>query len=209
MKKAILGTKLGMSQIFMEDGKVVPVTVISAEPNVVVQKKTVETDGYDAVQVGFLAKKEKLANKPMKGHFAKADVPIKRFLREFRLDDVNALNVGDQIAVDTFAAGDKIDVTGISKGKGFAGSIKRHSQHIGPKAHGSGYHRGSGSMGACSDPSKVMKGKKLPGHMGVDKVTVQNLEIVKVDKENNLICIKGGIPGAKGGLIVIKNSVKA
>ncbi len=209
MKKAILGTKIGMTQIFMEDGKVVPVTVISAEPNVVVQKKTVETDGYDAVQVGFLAKKEKLANKPMKGHFAKADVPIKRFLREFRLDDVNALNVGDQIAVDTFAAGDKIDVTGISKGKGFAGSIKRHGQHIGPKAHGSGYHRGSGSMGACSDPSKVMKGKKLPGHMGVDKVTVQNLEIVKVDKENNLICIKGGIPGAKGGLIVIKNSVKA
>ena len=209
MKKAILGTKIGMTQIFMEDGKVVPVTVISAEPNVVVQKKTVETDGYDAVQVGFLAKKEKLANKPMKGHFAKADVPIKRFLREFRLDDVNALNVGDQIAVDTFATGDKIDVTGISKGKGFAGSIKRHGQHIGPKAHGSGYHRGSGSMGACSDPSKVMKGKKLPGHMGVDKVTVQNLEIVKVDKENNLICIKGGIPGAKGGLIVIKNSVKA
>lgn len=209
MKKAILGTKIGMTQIFMEDGKVVPVTVISAEPNVVVQKKTVETDGYDAVQVGFLAKKEKLANKPMKGHFAKADVPIKRFLREFRLDDVNALNVGDQIAVDTFAAGDKIDVTGISKGKGFAGSIKRHGQHIGPKAHGSGYHRGSGSMGACSDPSKVMKGKKLPGHMGVDKVTVQNLEIVKVDKENNLICIKGAIPGAKGGLIVIKNSVKA
>lgn len=209
MKKAILGTKIGMTQIFMEDGKVVPVTVISAEPNVVVQKKTVETDGYDAVQVGFLAKKEKLANKPMKGHFAKADVPIKRFLREFRLDDVNALNVGDQIAVDTFAAGDKIDVTGISKGKGFAGSIKRHGQHIGPKAHGSGYHRGSGSMGACSDPSKVMKGKKLPGHMGVDKITVQNLEIVKVDKENNLICIKGGIPGAKGGLIVIKNSVKA
>ena len=209
MKKAILGTKIGMTQIFMEDGKVVPVTVISAEPNVVVQKKTVETDGYDAVQVGFLAKKEKLANKPMKGHFAKADVPIKRFLRECRVDDVNALNVGDQIAVDTFAAGDKIDVTGISKGKGFAGSIKRHGQHIGPKAHGSGYHRGSGSMGACSDPSKVMKGKKLPGHMGVDKVTVQNLEIVKVDKENNLICIKGGIPGAKGGLIVIKNSVKA
>lgn len=209
MKKAILGTKIGMTQIFMEDGKVVPVTVISAEPNVVVQKKTVETDGYDAVQVGFLAKKEKLANKPMKGHFAKADVPIKRFLREFRLDDVNALNVGDQIAVDTFAAGDKIDVTGISKGKGFAGSIKRHGQHIGPKAHGSGYHRGSGSMGACSDPSKVMKGKKLPGHMGVDKVTIQNLEIVKVDKENNLICIKGGIPGAKGGLIVIKNTVKA
>lgn len=209
MKKAILGTKVGMTQIFMEDGKVVPVTVVSAEPNVVVQKKTVETDGYDAVQVGFMAKKEKLVNKPLKGHFAKADVPVKRFLREFRLDDVNALNVGDEIAVGTFEAGEKIDVTGISKGKGFAGSIKRHGQHIGPKAHGSGYHRGSGSMGACSDPSKVMKGKKLPGHMGVDKVTVQNLEIVKVDTENNLICIKGGIPGVKGGLIVIKNSVKA
>lgn len=209
MKKAILGTKVGMTQIFMEDGKVVPVTVISAEPNVVVQKKTVETDGYDAVQVGFMAKREKLVNKPLKGHFAKADVPVKRFLREFRLDDVNALNVGDEIAVGTFEAGEKIDVTGISKGKGFAGSIKRHGQHIGPKAHGSGYHRGSGSMGACSDPSKVMKGKKLPGHMGVDKVTIQNLEIVKVDTENNLICIKGGIPGVKGGLIVIKNSVKA
>ena len=209
MKKAILGTKVGMTQLFMEDGKVVPVTVVAAEPNVVVQKKTVETDGYDAVQVGFKSIREKLVNKPLKGHFAKADVPVKRFLREFKMDDVNALNVGDEIAVGVFETGDKVDVTGISKGKGFAGSIKRHGQHIGPKAHGSGYHRGSGSMGACSDPSKVMKGKKLPGHMGVEKVTIQNLEIVKVDTDNNLICVKGGIPGVNGGLIIIKNSVKA
>ena len=209
MKKAILGTKIGMTQIFMEDGKVVPVTVISAEPNVVVQKKTVETDGYDAVQVGFLAKKEKLANKPMKGHFAKADVPIKRFLREFRLDDVNALNVGDQIAVDTFAAGDKIDVTGISKGKGFAGSIKRHGQHIGPKAHGSGYHRGSGSMGACSSPSRVYKNKKMAGQYGNEQVTVLNLEVIKIDAEKGLIAVKGAVPGAKGGIVFIRDSVKA
>ncbi len=209
MKKAILGTKLGMSQLFMEDGRVVPVTVIAVEPNVVIQKKTVETDGYDAVQVGYQNKREKLANKPEKGHFAKANAPIKRFLREFKLDNAAELNVGDEINVTVFEEGERVDVTGISKGKGFAGSIKRHGQHTGPMSHGSGYHRGSGSMGACSDPSKVMKGKKLPGHMGVEKVTIQNLDIVKIDTENSLLCVKGGIPGVKGGLVVIKNTVKA
>lgn len=210
MEKAILGTKVGMTQIFAEDGRVVPVTVISAEPNVVVQKKTVETDGYDAVQVGFMNKKEKLVNKPMKGHFAKADVPFKRFLKELRLDDVNALNVGDEIKVDTFEAGSYVDVTGISKGKGYAGAIKRHGAHRLKETHGTGpVHRHAGSMGACSSPSRVMKGKKLPGHMGVDKVTIQRLEIVKVDIENNLICVKGGIPGVKGGLVIVKDSVKA
>lgn len=210
MEKAILGTKVGMTQIFAEDGKVIPVTVISAEPNVVVQKKTVETDGYDAVQVGFMNKKEKLVNKPMKGHFAKADVPFKRFLKEFRLSDVNALNVGDEIKVDTFETGSYVDVTGISKGKGYAGAIKRHGAHRLKETHGTGpVHRHAGSMGACSSPSRVMKGKKLPGHMGVDKVTIQRLEIVKIDTENNLICVKGGIPGAKGGLVIVKDSVKA
>ncbi len=209
MKKAILGTKLGMSQIFMEDGRLVPVTVVHAEPNVVVQKKTVETDGYEAVQVGYLNKREKLANKPEKGHFAKANVPVKRYLRELKLENAAEMNVGDEILVSSFEEGEKIDVTGISKGKGFAGSIKRHGQHIGPKSHGSGYHRGSGSMGACSDPSKVRKGKKLPGHMGVEKVTIQNLDIVKIDAENNLICVKGAIPGGKGSMVILKNAVKA
>ena len=209
MKKAILGTKLGMSQIFMEDGRLIPVTVVHAEPNVVVQKKTVETDGYEAVQVGYINKREKLANKPEKGHFAKANVPVKRFLKEFKLDNAAELNVGDELSLASCEVGEKIDVTGISKGKGFAGSIKRHGQHIGPKSHGSGYHRGSGSMGACSDPSKVRKGKKLPGHMGVEKVTIQNLDIIKIDNENNLICVKGGIPGAKGSLVVLRDAVKA
>ena len=209
MKKAILGTKIGMSQIVMEDGRLIPVTVVHAEPNVVVQKKTVETDGYEAVQVGYLNKREKLANKPEKGHFAKANVPVKRYLKELKLDNAAELNVGDELSVTLFEVGEKIDVTGISKGKGFAGSIKRHGQHIGPKSHGSGYHRGSGSMGACSDPSKVRKGKKLPGHMGVEKVTIQNLDIIKIDNENNLICVKGGIPGAKGSLVVLRDAVKA
>ncbi len=210
MEKAILGTKVGMTQIFAEDGKVIPVTVISAEPNVVVQKKTVETDGYDAVQVGFMNKKEKLVNKPMKGHFAKADVPFKRFLKEFKLDNSASLNVGDEIKVDAFEAGNYVDVTGISKGKGYAGVIKRYGAHRLKETHGTGpVHRHAGSMGACSSPSRVMKGKKLPGHMGVDKVTIQRLEVIKVDTENNLICVKGGIPGAKGGLVIVKDSVKA
>ena len=209
MKKAILGTKIGMTQIFDESGKVIPVTVVLAGPCTVVQKKTTETDGYDAVQVGFGEVKEKNLNKPMKGHFAKADTAAKKYLREFRLDDISSLNVGDEIKADIFEAGEKVDVTGISKGKGFAGPMKRWNLHRGPMAHGSGYHRGSGSMGACSSPGRVMKGKKLPGHMGVDRVTVQNLEIVKVDAEENIILIKGAVPGNKGGLVTVKNSVKA
>lgn len=209
MKKAILGTKLGMTQIFAEDGKVIPVTVINAGPCTVVQSKTVETDGYNSVVVGFGDVREKSLNKPQKGIFAKANVAAKKYLREFRLEDTAALNVGDEIKADTFEAGEKVDVSGISKGKGFAGPMKRWGLHRGPMAHGSGYHRGSGSMGACSNPGRVMKGKKLPGHMGVVKVTVQNLEIVKVDTENNLILVKGAIPGNKGGLVTIRNSVKA
>ncbi len=209
MKKAILGTKVGMTQIFDADGKVIPVTVIAAGPCVVVQKKTADNDGYEAVQVGYGDVKEKALNKPQKGHFAKADVAAKKYLKEFRLEDCSALNVGDEIKADAFEAGEKIDVTGISKGKGFAGPMKRWGLHRGPMAHGSGYHRGSGSMGACSNPGRVMKGKKLPGHMGVVKVTVQNLEVVKVDAENNLILLKGAVPGAKGGLVTIRNSVKA
>lgn len=209
MKKAILGTKIGMTQIFNEDGKVIPVTVILAGPCTVVQKKTVETDGYEAVQVGYGEVKEKSLNKPMKGHFAKADTAAKKYLREFRLEDMSALNVGDEIKADIFEAGEKVDVTGISKGKGFAGPMKRWGLHRGPMSHGSGYHRGSGSMGACSSPGRVMKGKKLPGHMGVEKVTIQNLEIVKVNADENIILVKGAVPGSKGGLITIRNSVKA
>ncbi len=209
MKKAILGTKLGMTQIFDADGKVIPVTVVAAGPCVVVQKKTMENDGYEAVQVGFGDVREKSMNKPQKGQFAKADVAAKKYLREFRLDDCQALNVGDEIKADTFEAGEKIDVTGISKGKGFAGPMKRWGLHRGPMAHGSGYHRGSGSMGACSNPGRVMKGKKLPGHMGVVRVTVQNLEVVKVDAEQNLILIKGAVPGNKGGLVTLRDSIKA
>ncbi len=209
MKKAILGIKLGMTQIFAEDGKVIPVTVINAGPCVVVQSKTVENDGYNSVVVGFGDVREKSLNKPQKGIFAKANVAAKKYLREFRLEDASALNIGDEIKADTFDAGEKIDVSGISKGKGFAGPMKRWGLHRGPMAHGSGYHRGSGSMGACSNPGRVMKGKKLPGHMGVVKVTVQNLEIVKVDTENNLILVKGAVPGNKGGLVTIRNSVKA
>lgn len=209
MKKAILGTKLGMTQIFAEDGKVIPVTVVKAGPCTVVQSKTVENDGYDSVVVGFGDVKEKALNKPQKGIFAKANVAAKKYLREFRLEDTASLSVGDEIKADVFEAGEKIDVSGISKGKGFAGPMKRWGLHRGPMAHGSGYHRGSGSMGTCSNPGRVMKGKKLPGHMGVVKVTVQNLEIVKVDTENDLILVKGAIPGNKGGLVTIRNSVKA
>ena len=209
MKKAILGTKLGMTQIFDADGKVIPVTVVAAGPCVVVQKKTMENDGYEAVQVGFGDVREKSMNKPQKGQFAKADVAAKKYLREFRLDDCQALNVGDEIKADTFEAGEKIDVTGISKGKGFAGPMKRWGLHRGPMSHGSGYHRGSGSMGACSNPGRVMKGKKLPGHMGVVRVTVQNLEVVKVDAEQNLILLKGAVPGNKGGLVTLRDSIKA
>ena len=208
MKKAILGTKIGMTQIFGEGGKVIPVTAIVAGPCTVVQKKTVETDGYDAVQVGYGEIKEKKVNKPLKGHFAKANVANKKYLREFRLDDVASMNVGDEIKVDVFAEGDKIDVSGISKGKGFAGPMK-HGLHRGPMTHGSKSKRVSGSMGMCSYPGRVFKGKVLPGHMGVDKVTIQNLEVVKVDAENNLILVRGAVPGSKGGLVTVRNSVKA
>lgn len=208
MKKAILGTKLGMTQIFAEDGKVIPVTVVKAGPCTVVQTKTVETDGYESVVVGFGEVKEKSLNKPMKGIFAKANVAPCKYLREFRLEEAT-LAVGDEIKADIFEAGEKVDVSGISKGKGFAGPMKRWGLHRGPMSHGSGYHRGSGSMGACSNPGRVMKGKKLPGHMGVVKVTVQNLEVVKVDAENQLILVKGAIPGNKGGLVTIRNGVKA
>lgn len=208
MEKAILGTKLGMTQIFDEDGRVVPVTVVSSGPCVVTQRKTTDTDGYEAVQVGFGEVKEKSLNKPQKGHFAKANTAIKKYVREFRLSDCSTYNVGDEIKADIFAAGEKIDITGTSKGKGFAGPMKRWGLHRGPMSHGSGYHRGSGSMGACSSPGRVMKGKKLPGHMGVKRVTVQNLEIVKVLAEQNLILVKGAVPGNKGGLVIIRNCVK-
>ena len=208
MQKAILAKKLGMTQIFDEAGKVIPVTVIEAGPNAVIQKKTVENDGYDAVQVGFVDLKEKKTNKPTKGHFAKAGVTPKKFIKEFRLDDVSALNVGDEIKADIFEAGEKVDVAGISKGKGYAGTIKRWGQHRGPMTHGSGYHRGPGSMGMCSDPGRVFKGKRLPGHMGVERVTIQNLAVVRVDAEKNIILIKGGVPGPKGGLLIVKNTVK-
>ena len=209
MQKAILGKKLGMTQLFTEDGVVIPVTVVEAGPVAVVQKKTVENDGYDAIQVGYGDCKDKALNKPKKGHLAKAGVSNKRHLKEFRLDDISAYNVGDEIKADVFAEGDKVDVTGISKGHGFAGTIKRWGTHRGPMTHGSGYHRGVGSMGACSTPSRVMKNKRLPGHMGVQQVTVQNLDVVKVDAEKNIILVKGAIPGPKGGIVTIRNTVKA
>jgi len=208
MKKAILGKKLGMTQVFTEDGNLVPVTVIQAGPCPVVQKKTVEVDGYCAVQVGYEDKKESRSNKPEKGHFQKANVPVKKFLKEFKLDNAAELNVGDILDVEQFADGDVLDVTGTSKGHGYAGTIKRWGTHRGPMTHGSHYHRGPGSLGACSDPSRVFKGKKLPGHYGVDKVTIQNLDLVKVDKERNLLLVKGSVPGPKGGLLVVKNAVK-
>ncbi len=209
MQKAILGKKLGMTQVFAEDGAVIPVTVIEAGPVTVTQLKTVENDGYAAVQVGYTDVKEKKLNKPKKGHLDKAGVAPKKYLREFRFDDGVTYNLGDEIKADIFAAGDKIDVTGISKGKGFAGTTKRWGTHRGPMSHGSGYHRGVGSMGACSTPSRVMKNKKLPGHMGVEQVTVQNLDIVRVDADKNLILVKGAVPGPKGGLLTIINTVKA
>lgn len=210
MQKCIVGKKIGMTQLFDEKGKVIPVTVIEAGPCVVIQKKTIENDGYEAVQIGFGDKSEKNANKPMKGHFAKADVALKRVLREFRLDDCSSINVGDIIKADTFAVGDAVDVCGTSKGKGFAGSIKRHGYSRLKETHGTGpVHRHAGSMGANSTPSKVYKGKGLPGHMGAERVTVQNLDVVKVDVENNLIALRGAIPGPKGGVVFITDSVKA
>ena len=210
MQKGIIGKKIGMTQIFDEAGKVVPVTVVEAGPCVVVQKKTVENDGYAALQLGYGDVKVQRVNKPMKGHFDKADVACKKELKEFRLADCDTLNVGDIIKADTFAVGDAIDVVGTSKGKGFAGAIKRHNQHRLKETHGTGpVHRQAGSMGACSSPSRIFKGKILAGHMGAEQVTVQNLEIVKIDVENNLIAIKGAIPGPKGGIVYIVDSVKA
>ena len=210
MTKAIIGKKIGMTQIFDEAGKVIPVTVVEAGPCVVVQKKTVENDGYSAVQCGFGDIREKLVNKPMKGHFAKADVALKRTLKEFRLDNAESLNVGDVLKADSFEVGDIVDVCGTSKGKGFQGTIKRNNNARLKETHGTGpVHRHAGSMGACSSPSRIFKGKGMPGQYGNVKVTVQNLEIVKVDAENNLIAIKGAIPGPKGGIVVIADAVKA
>ncbi|EHA1006320.1 50S ribosomal protein L3 [Clostridium perfringens] len=209
MKKAIIGKKVGMTQIFDENGRVIPVTVVEAGPCVVVQKKTVETDGYDAIQVGFGELREKLVNKPRKGHFAKAGVSLRRTLKEFKMEDVANYNVGDEIKVDTFEIGDKVDVSGVSKGKGFQGTIKRWNASRGPMSHGSKFHRAPGSMGAASDPSRTFKNKRMPGHMGAKNTTVLNLEVVKIMPEKNIILIKGGIPGPNKGTVVIRNSVKA
>ena len=209
MKKAILATKVGMTQIFNEDGVLVPVTVLQAGPCVVTQVKTVENDGYKAVQVGKEIRNRHGVNKAEKGHFDKAGVSGKRFVREFKFDNAEEYNLADVIKADIFAEGDKIDATAISKGKGFQGAIKRFGQHRGPMAHGSKFHRHQGSNGACSDPSKVFKGKGMPGHMGSKQVTIQNLEIVRVDVENNLLLVKGAVPGPKKSLVTIKETVKA
>ena len=210
MQKGIIGKKMGMTQIFDENGKVVPVTVVEAGPCTVVQKKTVESDGYVAVQLGYGDISAKKVSKPAKGHFDKADVAPKRTLREFRLDDISAMNVGDILKADVFAVGDRIDVVGTSKGKGYAGAIKRWNQHRLRESHGTGpVARHAGSMGSCSTPSRVFKGKRLPGHLGAERVTIQNLKVVKVDAENNLIAIKGAIPGPKGSVVCITDSVKA
>ena len=200
MKKAILATKIGMTQIFAEDGELIPVTVLQAGPCEVTQVKTVENDGYSAVQVGFQDMREKLSTKPMKGHFEKAGVSVKRFVREFKLDDAENYELGQKITVDVFEAGDKVDATAISKGKGFQGAIK---------THGAKYHRHAGSNGMASDPSKVMKGKKMPGQMGHVQITIQNLEVVKIDAENNVILVKGSVPGPKKSLVTLKAAVKA
>ncbi len=208
MKKAILATKVGMTQIFNEDGVLTPVTVLQAGPCVVTQVKTAENDGYSAVQVGFVDKREKLVNKPLKGHFEKAGVSYKRYVRELKLEDAESYTLAQEIKADIFEAGDKVDATAVSKGKGFQGAIKRHGQHRGPMKHGSKFHRHQGSNGACSDPSKVFKGKGMPGQMGRKKVTVQNLEIVRVDAENNLLLVKGAVPGPRKSLVTIKETVK-
>ncbi len=225
MKKAILATKIGMTQIFAEGGELIPVTVLQAGPCAVTQVKTVENDGYSAIQVGFVDKKEKIVNvdangkkevynrhgvnKAEMGHFQKAGVGGKRYVAEFRLENAEEYKLADEIKADIFADGDKIDATAVSKGKGFQGAIKRHGQSRGPMGHGSKYHRHAGSNGACSSPSKVFKGKRMPGHMGGVKVTVQNLEIVRVDADKNLILVKGSVPGPKKSLVTIKESVKA
>ena len=207
--KTLIGKKVGMTQIFDEKGNVVPVTVIEAGPCSVVQVKTVETDGYDAIQLGFGAVKESKVNKPVKGHFAKAKVTPMKHLREFRVAEVSSVKVGDEIKVDAFVSGDNVDIQGISKGKGFQGVIKRHGQSRGPMGHGSMYHRRPGLMGPTSTPGRVFKGKKLPGHMGVETVTIQNLQVVAVDLDKNALLVKGSVPGNKGSILKIKNSVKA
>ena len=209
MKKGIIGKKIGMTQIFDEKGNVVPVTVIEATPNVVAQVKTVETDGYNSIQLGYEEVKDKHINKPEKGHFTKAGLAAKKHLREFRVEDVENYKVGDEVKADIFEAGEKIDVQGTTKGKGFQGVIKRHGQHRGPMGHGSMYHRRPGSMGSTSTPGRVFKGKKLPGHMGRVTVTIQNLDVVRVDMDKNVILVKGSVPGAKGAILKIKTSVKA
>ncbi len=209
MKKAILATKVGMTQVFNEEGVLTPVTVLQAGPCVVTQVKTEENDGYAAVQVGYMDKRETLVNSPDRGKFDKADIPYKRFIREFRFENAADYNVKDEIKADIFEAGDKIDVTATSKGKGFQGAIKRFGQHRGPMKHGSKYHRHAGSNGSASDPSRVFKGKHMPGQMGSKRVTVQNLEIVRVDAEDNLILVKGAVPGPKKALVVVREAVKA
>ena len=209
MKKAILATKVGMTQIFNDDGMLIPVTVLQAGPCTVTQIKTKENDGYAAVQVGYGDIREKLVNKPVKGHFTKAGVAVKRFLKEFRFENAAEYQVGQEIKADIFAEGDHVDATAISKGKGYQGAIKRHGQSRGPMTHGSKYHRHAGSNGAASDPSRVFPGKKMPGQMGHVQVTVQNLEIVRVDAENNLLLVKGAVPGPKKSLVTIKESVKS
>ncbi|HVH96707.1 MAG TPA: 50S ribosomal protein L3 [Bacillus sp. (in: firmicutes)] len=208
MTKGILGRKIGMTQVFMENGELIPVTVVEASNNVILQKKSIDTDGYEAIQIGFEDKREKLSNKPEKGHVSKANTAPKRFIREFRGVDLDGYEVGQEVKVSMFAEGEMIDVTGVSKGKGFQGSIKRHGQSRGPMAHGSRYHRRPGSMGPVA-PNRVFKGKLLPGRMGGEQITVQNLEIVKVDVERNLLLIKGNVPGSKKALLKIKSAVKA
>ncbi|SET73088.1 LSU ribosomal protein L3P [Oceanobacillus limi] len=208
MTKGILGRKIGMTQLFSDNGELVPVTVIQAEPNVVLQKKTLENDGYEALQIGFADEKESRSNKAEKGHAEKANTNPKRYVREFRDANLDEHEVGQEISVDVFQAGDKVDVTGTSKGKGFQGSIKRHNQQRGPMSHGSHYHRGPGAMGVI-DPMRVFPGKKLPGHMGSEQVTIQNLEIVSVDTERNLLLIKGNVPGAKKSFVKVTSAIKA
>ena len=210
MGKFILGKKIGMTQVFTEDGLTVPVTVIEAGPVTVVQTNTVETDGYTAVKVGYEDVKEKALNKPERGTFSKHKISPKRYLREFRVSDTEGFEIGQEIKVaDVFKEGDKIDVTGVSKGKGFAGAIKRHGYSRGRETHGSHYHRGVGALSGCADPGKVFKGRNLPGHMGAERVTVQNLNVVRVDSDRNLLLVKGAVPGAKGGFLIIKDAVKA
>ncbi len=209
MNKGLIGKKVGMTQIFDEQGKVIPVTVIEAGPCVIAQIKTVDTDGYNAIQLGFGEVKEHKVNKPVRGHYAKSKITPKKHLREFRLDSVENMNVGDELKVDTFVAGDKLDIQGTSKGKGFQGVIKRHGQSRGPMGHGSMYHRRPGSMGPTSTPGRVFKGKRLPGHMGRETITIQNLEVVRVDLDKNAILVKGSVPGAKGAILKLKSSVKS